>query len=454
MLFNTRALWIRIAIVAGLFALVLGIWRRLSVKRSQQSALGQVRGRCSSAKEHATILVLMATHGNPYAAARAIHSVFDGASCPFRIFVGLHETVDAPPAVYDDPAAMRQVVAQATPTMAAYASMARSGRYGRSFSDQVRVTQQFVAHSFGTHVARAALMAHAYRGQTFVMTLSDAVELQRGWDEVAIDGLAKCRDPHAMLVAPPAYATSHAARSDAWDVVASTLTTGGNSSSSSSITPRFPVFERFSKAGLPIIGSRAFGRPRSTEDVVPVLFWCGDCSFGPARAYLAHAAYGMDPHVPPLPTPFDATLACLTSGEDGIMSARMWTSGWAFYTLPHTALAVYQDAVARTATVNADKAAVLANQAKADTAKLTHEAARLLLGGTLRKGDAPRILHVLGLGPLATLDEWSAFVGVSVATQLGSGRARMGATPNPTPTEIVSKYDSHASYNAERSVYQ
>lgn len=457
-------LLVKLAIVAALFTVVWVMWRRATFRGAQRVELVQVRGRCATVKEHATILVLIVTHGNAHAAARAVHSVFNSATCPFRVFVALHETADAP---YTDPAAMRNVVAQATPTMALYADLARAGRYGRSFAEQVRALRAPLAKSFGIHAARAALMAQGYRGHTFVMTLSDDAELLPGWDEAAIDLLAACGDPHALLVAPPALSSSENGGGgggrgrdrdrdrDRWDAAADALLapTGG---AADAAMPRFPVFDRFSKAGLPVITSRAFGRPKASLSAdhggrpVPALYWVGDCSFGPARAYVTQYTDGIDPDVPPLPTPFDASLACLTSGEDGLMSARMWTSGWAFYA-PCTALAAYQSQ--SNATPDADKAAIVADGAKSATAKLTHEAARLLLGGGLKEGDAPRILYVQGLGPLKTLEEWQAFAGLNVAKRVAGGRARMGSTPTPDATEVVTKYDSWASYYAERGAY-
>lgn len=453
-------LLVKLAIVAALFTVVWVMWRRATFRGAQRVELVQVRGRCATAKEHATILVLVVTHSNAYAAARAVHSVFNNATCPFRVFVGLHETADAP---YTDPTAMRMVVAQATPTMALYSDLARAGRYGRSFAEQVRALRAPLAKSFGIHAARAALMAQGYRGHTFVMTLSDDAELLPGWDEAAINLLAACGDPHALLVAPPSLSANRSTEKDRdrdrdrWDAAAAALLAPAGTTPDAA-TPRFPVFERFSKAGLPVITSRAFGRPKASLSAdhygrpVPVLFWMGDCSFGPARAYVTQHTDGIDPDVPPLPTPFDASLACLTSGEDGLMSARMWTSGWAFYA-PCTALAAYQGGAPVSATPDADKAAIVADGAKSATAKLTHEAARLLLGGSLKEGDAPRILYTQRLGALKTLEEWQAFAGVNVAKRVAGGRARMGSTPTPDATEIVTKYDSWASYYAERGAY-
>ena len=423
---------IQVGVVLVLLVVCVVYWWGAEAARAQRAELQSVRARCGAPQDNATIFVLVVTRGpdQAVAAARVLHSAFDRAACPFRVFVGVHETYERTPS--------RSV-------HELYAQLAPAGRLGRSFADQVTVLRTPPHRARGVHAARAELMARAYSGQAFVCVLADTVELTPAWDARAVAALGACRDPHAILVAPPAE-TPVALFSAGASAAASAPT------APAALKPRFPVLARFSKAGLPVPGSRAFGRPGS-GDPVPALFWMADCAFGPARAYVEHGV-GVDPTVPPFAAPFDETLAHLTTGEDGLVSARLWTSGWSFYA-PQFTLAAFQAGYSGgvAATLNEHKAAALADPRKRRQAEASHEAVRLLMGGQLAPGDAPRLLYARGLGSLRTLGEWEAFCGLQLARRFIAGRARMGATPTPDANEVRAKYDSFQSYDAERATY-
>jgi hypothetical protein len=444
------AILIQVGFLVLVCCMCLVYWVSARATRARRSQLQQVRERCVATPDNATIFVLLVTRGQAQvdAAARAIHSVFDRATCPFRIVVGVHET-------YDTPSSLS--------VLERYAQLAPSGTFGRSFADHVTVLRTPPHRARGVHAARAELMARAYTDQAFVLIISDAVELENDWDTRAIAALAACRDPHAMLVAPPA-ATHHAlfseTRKNPQDQHKHKSNGNGNSPRKRQ-HPRFPVLERFSKAGVPVPGSRVFGRPGPEDSVTtaptPVLFWMGDCVFSPARAYIEHGI-GVDSGVPPHPTPFDETLVHLTTGEDGIMSARLWTSGWMFYT-PQFVLASYQAGHGGSGgsvnkTLQEHKTAALADPIQRKKAEATHEAVRLVMGGKLGPGENPVLLFARGLGTLRTLKQWEAFCGLDISRRFIAGRARMGATPTPDAHEVRAKYDSFQSYDAEKSLYK
>ena len=175
--------------------------------------------------------------------------------------------------------------------------------------------------------------------------------------------------------------------------------------------------------------------------------------FAPARAYIEHGV-GVDAGVPPHPAPFDETLAHLTTGEDGLMSARLWTSGWSFY-VPQFALAAYHATagVGVNKTLQEHKTAALAHPKSKRLAEMSHEAVRLLLGGKLRPGDAPRVVYARGLGRLRSLREWEAYCGLVLSQRFIAGRARMGASPSPDANEVRAKFGTFQNFDAEKALY-
>lgn len=380
---------VQLCVLAVLGLALLVAARRFSERGEQRRSLTGAHGACADRERDTILVLIVAPPGAEAAAARALHSAFDRASCPFRVSVAVHEEAGPPEA--------------ASPVMAAYADLATGGRYGRSFSDQVTALRAVAGRPGG---ARHALLSHALRGHAYVATLSPGAELVAGWDDLAVGQLSAC-GPRAALVAPPAEAPVPA--SSPWDAAAAVFA-GAHAPGNA----RFPVFARFSRSGVPLLASRPFARP--PLDPAPALFWQGDCTFAPAAA--AFAAF-----FSPAPDP--------PAGEDAVVSSRLHGARWSLFS-PGRALAFAQPG--------------------ADLGRVAQAARRALLADQ-RRAQAAAQLDARARRELSAAAAWAAAAGLDVAGRVGSGRARMGLLPDPDEREVVAKCGSVTAFRAERAGY-
>ena len=469
--------WATLCVCALILFGVASVWRTYAARQMRARELVSVAARCTNAQGQASILVLLAPVPHVHAAARALHSIFDRAECPFRVRVALYDAapLNAAPTVS---------VLDAYTTFVR-ANTARFDATTHNFADRIVVVRPSsrvaLSANSSTHAIRALLLHTAYRGEAFVATLTAHAEMVSGWDTAALEALAACRNPHALLAAPPAFALTaseaaeamqrahavtaarRAAGVDGWDLIADafanttaaarvaltstaatgTTTTGGAATgpaaiAQSSLLPRFSVTAPGTFTSVPRVLSRAFARSSAVPAPQPALWWTGECCFAPARAFVRdehHAQTQTQTQLvqwtglPPFPVPFDNTLSQLPNDlENALVSARLWCAGWDFYA-PTCVLSVMQDGSAlafASASASASGDAIVSN----------------VLAGVRSYRIASR-----------SLDDWQRFVSVNLAQRVVGGRAVMGATANPSQDEIVAKFDSQKMYANERDAF-
>lgn len=273
-------------VLLALAALSVHTWWR------QRKARKRVDAQCGSGSG-ASVFVALLGERSSAATAQALYALFEGASCPQRIRVGLYELVPsgAPPASSGAVDLYRGMVE-------------RYSAAGVSFHSRVTVMRR-MPEDQGPYGALWELLQHAYEGEAYVLTLSDGALLQRGWDAALVRALE--RAPQRTCLVLPA---------------------GGG----------FPVLAGF-EDGVPVLGQRPFVSPEvvggsnssnSSRDLVPVKYWTRDASFAPAGMW-----------VPPSPAAMPCrrqALQHLLAGSEVLVSAEAVQRGWRMATLPASEL--------------------------------------------------------------------------------------------------------------------
>jgi len=248
-------------------------------KFRQRKARKRVEQSCKGGSSD-SIFVALVGHHSTRSTAQALFSLFDAASCPKRVRVGVYELVDE----------------QAGSLLDMYARMAEKyGALGLAFRERVTVLKRF-AEDQGLYGALWELMEHAYAGEAFVLTLDDSTQMHTGWDEKLINASLKA-PPRSALVLPTA--------SD----------------------PSFLVLERFEE-GLPVLGRRRL--QGTAADAVASKFWAANASF-------ARAGFWARDQPAALPSRREQ-LKHLTIGTDLLVTCDALQRGWRFLhpAKPHT----------------------------------------------------------------------------------------------------------------------
>lgn len=253
-------------------ALILMALAVLSVHTGwkQRKAKRRLEAQCTAASGEATIFVALTGEHGTAATAQALYAVLDGAACPRRVRVGLYELLD---------------VATGS-ALDMYRAMAeRYSALGTSFADRVNVMRRF-ADDQGPYGALWELLTHAYRGEAYVLTLSDAAHVQHGWDTKLLELLARAPAPaRTCLVLPPS---------------------GG-----------YPVVDGF-EDGVPTLGMRPWAKLDGPA-LPRVKFWTRTASFAPAGMWKGGARA--------LPCRREP-LRHLNAGAEVLLTADAMSSGW------------------------------------------------------------------------------------------------------------------------------
>jgi len=285
-------------IVVGALAVAYFLFAQNQKGQSIMSKRVMVRERCRSEQDCKQILVLVVTNGSPHGCARTLFELFDKARCPQRLHVAVHDTV--------------RNGAYSPNIVQLYAAIAKeSSCIGKRFSERISYYRIPEHQSRGRTVALAQILQTAYKGQSYVCTVGDVVELAPQWDHTAIHQLHATRDPRAILTGPLAVSVETSRQAHTVSV---------EDGDTTQMAPRFPVFDSFSWLGLPTLGGHIFAKPKP-QIPTSSLFWVADFSFADASAF---APSGQASN-------FDARLLNASSGEEFWQSARLWTQGWNFY---------------------------------------------------------------------------------------------------------------------------
>lgn len=243
----------------GLVVLVL-----LSVhsKWKYSESIKKIKLACKESKE--TIFVALVGEHTTLSTAQAIFSIFEQAVCPHRVTVALYELIDDADGNAID----------------VYRRMAeKNSGSGLTFDSQITVMQRY-SEDDGPYGALYELLENYLAQQDFVLTLSDSLQMMKGWDKKLIDIVLRSEDKIALVVTPHGY-------------------------------PSFSVLSDF-EDGMPVIGLRNLHRSAN----VPAKFWMRDCSFAPSSFWRSKHRRPRCPN--------------LISGTDALITAQAISRGWKF----------------------------------------------------------------------------------------------------------------------------
>ena len=217
-----------------------------------------------------TIFVSVASYRDAQCAA-TVRDLFDKADVPARVFVGLCEQNSG-----DAADAAEACVPLALPKNVRRVSIAHTEAKGPTYARY--------------------LCSTLYQGETWYMQIDSHTKLVKGWDSLAIANVKKCPSSTAILTHYPRMMEELDGEHKGVPVLCRSKFDGQG----------VPTFESI------IMDPRADGTPR------PVPFVSGGFVFMPGQAVRD--------------APFDPALPYLFQGEEILHSARLWTSGYDFFT--------------------------------------------------------------------------------------------------------------------------
>ena len=281
--------------------------------------------------------------------AETVRDLFAQAENPSRVFVGVCEQNS------DD--AAEACVAPALPKNVRRVTIAHTEAKGPTYARY--------------------LCSTLYQGETWFMQIDSHTKLVKGWDSLAIANAKKCPSPNAILTHYPRMMEERDGDHKGVPVLCKSKFDGEG----------VPTFESI------IMDPRPDGTPR------PVPFVSGGFVFMPGRAARE--------------VPFDPDLPYLFQGEEILHSARLWTSGYDFYT-PLDNIVFHQYERHNSPRFWNDIPNY--NEVQGKTLKKV----RRLLG--LEKPGMPAYSH--GLGSTRSLEAYWKFAGVDVLKKTSQSEAK------------------------------
>lgn len=176
-------------------------------------------------------------------------------------------------------------------------------------SGQLRESEMHHSKARGPCIARANIERELLDGEDFVFQLDSHYRMAQDWDEELILQLSRCPSERAILTT---YPSSYTLPDD--------YKAGGPDTARlhSGIDPVLLCAREFGASDGFI---RIAGKPCSQASIgatpSPALFWAAGFVFAPSAAVRE--------------VPYDPHLEDLFFGEESAMAARLWTSGWDFY---------------------------------------------------------------------------------------------------------------------------
>lgn len=336
-------------------AIAVGVVAAWIVWRALAATEGFEAGKGKAAEE--TIFVSVASYRDADCAA-TLKSMFANATHPRRVMAGVCE--------------------QNTDDLAE-----RCTAEGFEWWDRVRRVTVPAAEAAGPTYARH-LCASLYRGEDYFCQIDSHTRFAKGWDVAAVAQLAACPSDKAVLTHYPHDWDSH--------------TKGQSAGESGGAGGGVPVLckSSFNDEGVPVFEAvtlPAADQPR------PVPFTSGGFVFGPGAMVRE--------------VPFDPDLPQLFHGEEITYSARLWTSGYDFFT-PTTNLVFhhyYREEAPKYWDDDA-RAAQKRQQAAASVAKV-----KKLLTGKMGR-------YAYGMGSARTLDQYWEFAGLDWGTRTSTSEAK------------------------------
>lgn len=166
--------WQIIAAVAAVLVLAAAVAAYIGVtvmhRRQERERIGSA---CAPLAGD-TIFVMLTPCADPYAAADTVASVFERATCPLRVYIGMFE-------VYN-PQSHTSVVDE-------YELRTKFSKAPFCLKDHVRVIRVPVEENRGILAACEQVERHLYKGEKYVATMAVGVEVAQDWDAYCVDTL-------------------------------------------------------------------------------------------------------------------------------------------------------------------------------------------------------------------------------------------------------------------------
>lgn len=370
-------------------------------RKEQQQLWDQMRQMCyvpNTPQSPTLFIMMLTTRSSAAASASMLQRLFNRAQCPFRVWVGMYEVNDAPA----EPSALQ-----------VYETMSTADtRYPRCFTDHVVLVSDPLYKVQGPIAARALLMQQVYADQAFVMTLTDDAVLCEDWDTRVVETWHECMQPLAVMTAAPtpiAELFEEAERIEAKAVWADAFVKQFEAKhlSKQTFPSSFAVFDRFSKAGLPLFKPQACARvaslPFSTQA------WSNAFSFTSAYVW-------KEMILPSLPL-----FQTLTAGEEAVVSCVLHAAGCPLFAPPI--------AICTARRRGGDKRGGMATYFD-------------MIKSQARKRPQTSQEHKAALDILKSSPAWTSDLGIDLETRQAYGQAYMGVGDAPETHEITVKYGS------------
>ena len=210
----------------GFIALII---LNLHTKWSQFRSRKKIEHSCSKNSKK-KIFVALIGERSPQSTVKTLHSIFENASCPLNIHIGIYSLIDQST---EDCVKLYKKEAE------------KRSESGLTFENQITAFQRFSADG-GPYHAIQTLMEYVLKDEDYVLTISDGYEMLKNWDSFLVDALKE--NKYLSLII-----------------------------SIVNKSPCFTYLSNFEKS-IPVIGKKPFYTPSNVE----AKFWTRDCSFSPA----------------------------------------------------------------------------------------------------------------------------------------------------------------------------
>lgn len=262
-----------------------------------------------------------------------------------------------------------------------------------SFAPQVRILFLHHSQARGPCLARALIQQELYRDEEFYFQLDSHFRMIEGWDEALVAQWQLCGSAKAILTT---YPSSYTLPED--------------------YKPGGPDRAQLHPGTSPVLlCAREFGELDGFLRIVGKI--CCPQQFGasPRLSTFWAAGFAFSRGEVVREVPYDIGLEDLFFGEESVMAARLWTSGWDFWA-PARVIG-YHLWTRRHRPIFREHS----SEERSKRVATSQDRVRKILAGELLPAS-----EALGLGAQRTLREWEDFCGVNFAQRSLTDRARRG----------------------------
>lgn len=370
-------------------------------RKSQRSTIDS---QCQQLNPEETIFVSIASYRDKEC-AETIFDLFEKAYCPFRITVGVCQQNE-----WSD-----------EDCIAAYKNLAQNGI--GDFSDRIRIIRISADEAKGPMYARHLIEKNLYRGERFYLITDSHMMFTPNWDKRVIEEWNQCRMQSTkpiLTMYPDDFKPHHRL-----------LPMAGYETKNGSYL-RFKKFNEKSRL-IEIEGPSFIRKP---QHPVPSMFWAGCFSFGPGSMISE--------------VPFDPFCDYVFFGEEILMAARLWTSGYDFY---HPTTMFCYHMWERNRPTFWQQFSDKQNEKHRERQRKEEEGNQRVRNILDVDSNATSVLPPYGLGKMRTLQEYEEMIGIQMKTkQFTSLSGIMGVMSNAPAQEILCKFGTWKNFESARQI--